>query len=112
MSKEKNAVDTNLRARALESLDSIQRLPQHERSALLKTKAAVDRRVLTRNMTAYFEGVLVARDGSFPAFSMQTFTESIADALMSLGQKHGYSTAVLQTLVHELQDRINTKVGV
>lgn len=98
------------RQKATVALQSVQQLPEHEQQAMLNTRASVNTRVLTRNMTAYFEGCILS-DAGVPTFSMQEFTDSLADALMRIGKKHHLGSALLQTLVIELQDRVNTSVS-
>jgi hypothetical protein len=96
----------NQRQRALSALDSVKQLPDHEREALMKTRGAVNKRILSRNMLAYFEGAVLS-DTGVPAFTLDEFTDSLADALIKLGQKHHLGVAITQTLIIELQDRVN-----
>ena len=92
---------------SIRALASFRRLPDHEQAALLRTKAAINRRVLTRNMHAYFEGCLIDESGQLPAFNWSEFTDSLADALQEMGESYGMGQALLQTVVFELQDRLS-----
>lgn len=47
---------------------------------------------------------------NWPQISDQELVDAIADALLAMGRKRGKGTALLQTLVHELQDRVNSTV--
>lgn len=100
----------NARQKALAALPSMQQLPEHERRAIMATRAPINTRVLTRNMTAYFEGCLISDDG-IPAFNMQEFTDSLADALIRIGKKQQLGAAIVQTLIYELQDRVNNTLS-
>lgn len=100
----------DLRQRALKALASIQALTPHERKGMMGIKQQVNTRVLTRNLLAFFEASMLSDDG-VPNFTMQEFTDSLANALLQLGSNNGVGIAVLQTLVHELQDRVNTKLS-
>ena len=92
---------------SIRGMASFRRLPEHEKAVLLRTKAAINRSVLTRNMHAYFEGCLIDDEGMLPAFEWSEFTDSIADALMNLGEGYGLGNALLQTLTYRLQERLN-----
>ena len=98
------------RKNRLAALASIQALTEKERQGFMKMKHAVYVKVLTRNMLAFFETSLLGDDG-YPDFTMQELTESLADALMKLGENRKLGHAVVQTLIYELQDRVNSKIG-
>lgn len=100
---------TTPRQQAIAALESVNKLPEHSRSVVIRTKAALNTQILTDNMLAYFEACLVDDLGRGPAFSMAEFTDALAAATLRLGQRQRYGIAVLQTLVHELQDHINQK---
>lgn len=96
------------RQRAIAALPVFKSLSPMEKSAFLQMKHAVNREALARNMLAYFQANLITTpDDVAPPFTMQEFTDALADSLMELGKERGMTIAVLQTLVIELQDRIN-----
>lgn len=99
------------RQRALLSNEHINQLPEHEKATLLRTKGVVNRTALTRSLKAYFEACLIDDKGMAPAFTMDEFTDSLADALFQMGKQRQLGVAVLQTLVHDLQDRINQSLS-
>jgi hypothetical protein len=98
------------RQRALSALASIQALTPNERKGMLGIKQQVNTRVLSRNLLAFFEASMLSDDG-VPNFTMQEFTDSLANALLQFGENANVGVAVLQTLVHELQDRVNSKLS-
>ena len=65
------------------------------------------RRVMEREFTAFFELALLSPLRGWPPVTEQVLADAIADSLIALGKKRGFETALLQTLVYELQDRIN-----
>ena len=97
------------RAKALAAIASVQALPARERDAITSIRSAVNKRVLTRMMLAYFEASLYSNDG-VPNFTLDDFTVSLGAALLQMGINNHKGTALLQTLVHELQDNINSQV--
>ena len=99
----------DLHTQAIAALASIQALPPHERAALMTIKHSVNTGVLTRNLLAFFEAAMISNDG-VPNFTMQEFTDSLADALVKLGKNRELGHAVVQTLVYELQERVNDQV--
>lgn len=103
---------TNLnpnRAKALAALASMQALPANARDAISSLKPAVNQRVLTKMLLAFFEGSLYSKDG-VPNFSLNDFTVALGAALLQMGNNNHKGTALLQTLVHELQDNINAQL--
>ena len=46
---------------------------------------------------------------SWPDIPPQELTEALADALVDMGRQQGLGTALLQTLVYELQERVNAE---
>lgn len=68
------------------------------------------RRVLRREMGTFFIKLRTAQPG-WPAVPEQEFIDAMADALLDMGKHSGHGVAVLQTLVHELQDRINSELN-
>jgi hypothetical protein len=66
------------------------------------------RRVLRKEFTTFFIRMRTAEAG-WIAVPDQTMIDAVADALVAVAQADGRSpVAYLQTLVHELQDRVNT----
>lgn len=68
------------------------------------------RRVLRREMTTFFTTLRTAQPG-WPAVPDQEFIDALADSLIEAGKAGGKGVAHLQTLVHELQDRVNTELN-
>ena len=68
------------------------------------------RRVLRKEFTHFFT-VMRTPEPGWPAIPDQEFVDALADSLMAMGQGGGKGVAFLQTLVHELQDRVNTELN-
>jgi hypothetical protein len=69
------------------------------------------RRMLEREFTAFFTAMISSSNRGWPEISGQVLADAIADSLMAVGKKRGMGVGVLQTLVHELQDRINLETS-
>ena len=71
---------------------------------------ATVRAVLRREFTDFFTRMRTA-EGRWPAISDQEFTDALADSLLATGKATGKGVAFAQTLVHELQDRVNDELN-
>lgn len=97
------------RAKALAALASMQALPAHAQKAMISLKPAINQRVLTKMLLAFFESSLYSNDG-VPNFTLDDFTVALGASLLQMGNNNHKGTALLQTLVHELQDNINNQL--
>lgn len=68
------------------------------------------RRVLRREMTVFFTRMRQAEPG-WPAIPDQEFIDALADSVIDAGKDRVTGLAFLQTLVHELQDRIQSELS-
>lgn len=73
---------------------------------LSATRQAMVRKKLREAFTEYFVTMTTSTDG-WPKISDQEFIEAIADSLIAMGEKRKLGAALLQTMVYELQDRVN-----
>ena len=77
--------------------------------ALQATRRATVRRVLRTEIRDYLSTVSAGVSDSWPDIPPQELTEALADALLDMGRQQGLGTALLQTLVYELQERVNAE---
>jgi len=63
--------------------------------------------ILRQELTDFFVTLTTADDTGWPNIGEQELADAIADSLLLMGKQRGMGIALLQTLVHELQDRIN-----
>ena len=76
-----------------------------------KTKAAVVRKALRKEFVDFFVTMTTVKpENNWPAIPDSEMVDGIADALLEMGKRRGTGVAMLQTLVHELQDRVNQTV--
>lgn len=71
-----------------------------------QTQAHV-RNLMRAEFTAFFTKMTETPTPQWPAISSQELVNAIADSLLTMGTRQGMPLALLQTLVHELQDRVN-----
>lgn len=64
-------------------------------------------RVVRREFTRFFSVMTTSTGPQWPGVSHQEFVDALADSLFQLGQDRQLGVSFAQTLVHELQDRIN-----
>lgn len=67
------------------------------------------RAVLRREMTIFFTHMRTPEPG-WPRIPDQEFLDALADSLLDAGKASGKGVAHLQTLIHELQDRVNQEL--
>ncbi len=77
--------------------------------ALQATRRDTVRRVLRSEIKDYLSTVSASVSQSWPDIPPQELTEALADALLDMGRQQGLGTALLQTLVYELQERVNAE---
>ena len=77
--------------------------------ALQATRREAVRRVLRSEIADYLTTVSSGVAESWPDIPPQELTEALADALVDMGRQQGLGTALLQTLVYELQERVNAE---
>ena len=65
---------------------------------------------ILRSEITDFLVTMTAPTPSWPAVSDQALIDALADSLLAMGAQRGKGTALLQTLVHELQDRVNSSL--
>lgn len=68
--------------------------------------AAAVRQTLRREFTIFFDNML-KEEPQWPHISDTEFIDAIADSLIDMGKRSNRGTALLQTLIIELQDRLN-----
>ena len=66
---------------------------------------------IRKEFTTFFVTMTTAHRGTWPAIPNSEFVDALADSLVEMGEQRGLGVALLQTLVHELQDRINSKTN-
>ncbi len=76
---------------------------------LTQTIRASQRKVLRREFASFFTTMTTAK-GDWQAIPDEEFVTAIADALIQMGKEKGKGVALLQTLVYELQEKINTEL--
>lgn len=72
-----------------------------------KMKQELVRETLRNEFAEFFVLMTTTTGPEWPSISDQEMVNAIADALVMLGKSRGKGNALLQTLVHELQDRAN-----
>ena len=77
--------------------------------ALQATRRDTVRRVLRSEIADYLTTVSAGVTGRWPDIPPQELTEALADALLDMGRQQGMGPALLQTLVYELQERVNAE---
>ena len=77
--------------------------------ALQTKRRETVRRVLRSEIADYLTTVSAGVAESWPDIPPQELTEALADALVDMGRQQGFGTAMLQTLVYELQERVNAE---
>lgn len=77
--------------------------------ALQAKRRETVRRVLRSEIVDYLTTVSAGVAESWPDIPPQELTEALADALVDMGRQQGFGTAMLQTLVYELQERVNAE---
>ena len=65
------------------------------------------RSILRAEFTDFFTTMTAADDKGWPRIGDQELVDAIADSLLLMGKRRGKGVALLQTLVYELQDRVN-----
>lgn len=78
--------------------------PPHLKAARKKIDS-----VLKREFTTFFVGMVTPSEG-WPAVSDEQFIDALAASLVQMGERTGKGVALTQTLVYELQERINLKM--
>ncbi len=69
------------------------------------------RAVLRKELTDFFVALTTADGLEWPSIDDQELIDALADSLLLMGKQRGKGTALLQTLVHELQDRVNLSLN-
>lgn len=75
-----------------------------------KVRANAVRKKLREEFAAFFITMTTETEKGWPGISNQEFVNALADSLMTMGERRELGTAYLQTLIYELQDRVNTKL--
>lgn len=68
-------------------------------------------RAMLRKEFAAFFTQMTSNTATWPRISDQELVEALADSLLDMGNQRGLGVALLQTFVHELQDRINQSLN-
>ena len=69
-------------------------------------RQATARKMLRAEFADFFTA-MVTPSATWPALTDQELIDALADALVAMGKRRGLGIALLQTMVHELQDRVN-----
>lgn len=69
------------------------------------------RAILRKEFTDFFTAMTTPDAAKWPSISDQDLVDALADSLLAMGKQRGKGVALLQTLVHELQDRINNEMS-
>jgi hypothetical protein len=70
-------------------------------------RQALVRKMLRDEFADFFTEMTTSTGRKWPNINDQEMVNAIADALILMGKRRSMGTALLQTLVHELQDRVN-----
>lgn len=79
--------------------------------SLSAVKKAHVRQALRTEFTKFFVTITSPTPEGWPRVSNEEFVEALADSLLDMGQTKGVGVALLQTLIHDLQDRVNQKLN-
>lgn len=82
-----------------------------DHKAYLSAKNEHVRRTLREEFTKFFTAMTTESPKGWPAISDSELVDALADSLMEMGKRRGLGVALVQTLVHELQDRVNSKLN-
>jgi hypothetical protein len=66
--------------------------------------------ILRKEFTDFFVTMTTPTE-SWPDITNQEFVDALADSLLDMGKQRRLGTALLQTLVLELQDRVNSSLN-
>jgi len=83
--------------------------PPSDFNGLNAYKQRLVRETLRNEFADFFIGMTTATP-EWPAIPDQEFVDALSDALLMMGKSKGLGPALLQTLVYELQDRINSNL--
>lgn len=75
-----------------------------------KAKRAHVAAKLRQEFTKFFVTMTTETAEGWPKIDDSHFVDALADSLLEMGKQRGLGVALLQTLVHELQDRVNQSV--
>ena len=67
------------------------------------------RNALRREFATFFKAMLTP-EKDWPAIPDEEFIDALADAVLAVGKDSGRVVAMLQTLVYEVQERINQEL--
>lgn len=77
---------------------------------LLPERQKQVRAMLRKEFAAFFTQ-MTSNTPTWPRISDQELVEALADSLLYMGKQRGLGVALLQTFVHELQDRVNQSLN-
>ena len=83
--------------------------PKSFQTLAARRKATV-RSVLRKEIADFLTILTTAGRTNWPDVPAQELTEAMADALVDMGRKRGVGVSLLQTLVFDLQDRVNAEL--
>jgi hypothetical protein len=72
-------------------------------------RQALVRKILRKEFTDFFV-TMTSSTERWPTIDDQELVEALADSLIEMGRQRGLGAALLQTFVHELQDRVNQSI--
>jgi hypothetical protein len=84
---------------------------QNEFKNYTAARKANVRTLMRKEFTDFFVTMTTATDRGWPTIDDQELVDALADSLLAMGDARGKGVALLQTLVHELQDRVNQSLN-
>ena len=80
------------------------------KAILNKALNAATRSVLRRQFAAFFIE-MCREEPNWPSITDGQMVEGLADSLLDMGRISGKGVALLQTMVYELQERVNAELS-
>lgn len=80
---------------------------ENELNKMNAARQALVRKTLRTEFADFFTRMTTTTGPRWPNINDQELVDGIADALIEMGKRRNMGVAMLQTLVHELQDRVN-----
>jgi hypothetical protein len=85
--------------------------PHNPLEAMSEMRQKLVRETLRNEFADFFLQMTTSTGPQWPDINDQELVDAIADALVMLGRHRGVGVALLQTLVYELQDRVNQNLN-
>lgn len=85
-------------------------LPGLDAATMSAMRKNMVRELLRKNFTEYFVQMTTQTD-QWPSISNEEFIAGVADSFMEMGKQRNMGIVLLQTLVYELQERVNAELA-